>query len=142
MACPTALASNSPLCASLYSTIPSNCESPSRLSTKRKHSIGMQHAASRRGNKRAKATGRPGRPRNLWTRSRSRKLIRLYLMSPLDVNEIAAVLRSTDFEPWCVPSDIYMYKHILIAQLVKETSKNNSRSYFKNVLTRSDRVVP
>lgn len=43
-----------------------------------------------------------GRPKNGWTRSRRRKLVRLYLMTDLDVDELAATLRSDQFKPWSV----------------------------------------
>ena len=83
-----------PMDSTTYSTsTPSNFESLS--STKRKHGIKVH--ASVHINKRLKTIGRP---RNLWTRSRSRKLVRLYLMAGLDVNEIATVLRTEDFKPW------------------------------------------
>lgn len=49
--------------------------------------------------KRAK---RMGRPKNGWTATRKRKLIRLYLMTELDVLEIAQVLRAESFQPWFV----------------------------------------
>lgn len=41
-----------------------------------------------------------GRPRNGWTPTRKRKLVRLYLMTDLNVGEIAEVLRSKHFQPW------------------------------------------
>ena len=41
-----------------------------------------------------------GRPRNGWTPTRKRKLVRLYLMTDLNVGEIAEVLRGKHFEPW------------------------------------------
>jgi len=47
-----------------------------------------------------KARKAMGRPKNAWTASRSRKLVRLYLMTSLDVDEIAKVLRTKDFAPW------------------------------------------
>lgn len=41
-----------------------------------------------------------GRPRNEWTSTRLRKLVRLYLMTELDVSEISRVLSAGDFQPW------------------------------------------
>ena len=38
-----------------------------------------------------------GRPRNGWTPTRKRKLVRLYLMTDLNVGEIAEVLRDLTF---------------------------------------------
>jgi hypothetical protein len=43
-----------------------------------------------------------GRPRNGWTPTRKRKLVRLYLMTDLNVGEIAEVLRGKHFQPWYV----------------------------------------
>jgi hypothetical protein len=40
-----------------------------------------------------------GRPKNHWTPTRVRKLVRLYLMTRLDVCEIGSVLRADDFQP-------------------------------------------
>ncbi|KUJ20059.1 ankyrin [Mollisia scopiformis] len=40
-----------------------------------------------------------GRPKNAWSSSRSRKLVRLYLMTSLNVDEIVEVLRTEDFMP-------------------------------------------
>lgn len=55
--------------------------------------------------KRRKLVGRAknaiqGRPKNDWTCSRRRKLVRLYLMTDLEVDEIVKVLRTDSFEPW------------------------------------------
>lgn len=44
-----------------------------------------------------------GRPKNSWTPRRLRRLVRLYLMTNLEVAEIAKVLQSTEFKPWLVP---------------------------------------
>lgn len=41
-----------------------------------------------------------GRPKNGWTPTRLRKLVRLYLMTNLEVVEIAKVLQTKDFKPW------------------------------------------
>jgi hypothetical protein len=41
-----------------------------------------------------------GRPKNGWTASRRRKLVRLYLMTNLEVDEIAKVLRTDNFKTW------------------------------------------
>ena len=41
-----------------------------------------------------------GRPRNLWTSTRLRKLTRLYLMTNLDVVDIIKTLEAEDFAPW------------------------------------------
>ena|SRR6187402_42572 len=41
-----------------------------------------------------------GRPKNGWTPTRKRKLVRLYLMTELDVDEIGEVLRAKGFQPW------------------------------------------
>lgn len=49
-----------------------------------------------------KRVKRMGRPKNGWTATRKRKLIRLYLMTELDVLEIAQVLRAETFQPWFV----------------------------------------
>ncbi len=43
-----------------------------------------------------------GRPKNNWTPTRKRKLVRLYLMTDLDVGEIVEVLRGKGFQPWQV----------------------------------------
>jgi hypothetical protein len=43
-----------------------------------------------------------GRPKNSWTPRRLRRLVRLYLMTDLEVTEIAKVLQSTEFQPWLV----------------------------------------
>jgi hypothetical protein len=40
-----------------------------------------------------------GRPKNDWTPTRLRKLARLYLMTSLEVFEIAKVLQAKDFNP-------------------------------------------
>jgi hypothetical protein len=41
-----------------------------------------------------------GRPKNGWTASRRRKLVRLYLMTNLELDDIAKVLRTDDFKTW------------------------------------------
>jgi hypothetical protein len=41
-----------------------------------------------------------GRPKNVWTPSRRRKLVRLYLLSNLEVDEISKVLQADGFNPW------------------------------------------
>lgn len=41
-----------------------------------------------------------GRSKNAWTPSRLRKLIRMYQMTSLSVDEIVEVLRTRDFKPW------------------------------------------
>jgi hypothetical protein len=46
------------------------------------------------------ATG--GRPRNAWTSSRHRKLVRLHTLTTLSKDEIRMVLSSNEFSPWYV----------------------------------------
>jgi hypothetical protein len=69
--------------------------SQSQASKKRKGSS-YQHAVAP-AEKRIK---RMGRPKNGWTATRKRKLIRLYLNTELDVVEISQVLRAENFQPW------------------------------------------
>ncbi|KAE8443631.1 hypothetical protein EG329_001489 [Mollisiaceae sp. DMI_Dod_QoI] len=66
----------------------------SRASTKRKY--GHKVHKLEHGPKRQRVMGRP---RNGWSPTRLRKLVRLYLMTNLDVIEISKVLRSKDFKP-------------------------------------------
>ncbi|KAK0100667.1 hypothetical protein ONS95_007119 [Cadophora gregata] len=40
-----------------------------------------------------------GRPKNAWTSSRKRKLVRLYSLTTLDKDEIRQVLKDHDFDP-------------------------------------------
>lgn len=63
---------------------------------KRKRSNHAQHTRDGAGNKKRKTIGRP---KNDWTPSRQRKLIRLYLMTDLTVEEIIRVLRRRGFAP-------------------------------------------
>ncbi len=65
--------------------------------TKRKRSNHVQDDGSRTSKKKRKTIGRPN---NDWTPSRSRKLVRLYLMTDLTIEEIIKVLRARDFAPW------------------------------------------
>ncbi|KAE8440309.1 hypothetical protein EG329_009451 [Mollisiaceae sp. DMI_Dod_QoI] len=69
---------------------------PPQHSKKRKYESSIAKFQNRVNNKRVKAIGRP---KNGWTPSRSRKLVRLYLMSGLNVDEIATVLRTKKFKP-------------------------------------------
>ncbi|KAF4632035.1 hypothetical protein G7Y89_g6091 [Cudoniella acicularis] len=62
----------------------------------RKRKYGHRAQVLERGSKRQKIMGRP---RNGWTPTRLRKLVRLYLMTNLDVVEISKVLRTKDFKP-------------------------------------------
>ncbi|KAE8449963.1 hypothetical protein EG329_007102 [Mollisiaceae sp. DMI_Dod_QoI] len=64
--------------------------------TKRKRSNHVQDDGSRTSKKKRKTIGRPN---NDWTPSRSRKLVRLYLMTDLTIGEIIKVLRARDFAP-------------------------------------------
>ncbi len=116
--CPsTRLASRTiPSPSSLFSTSPSTTKSSifssadSVLSTspasplscttfKRKHGRGLHEA--KHGPKRRKVMGRP---KNAWTPTRLRKLVRLYLMTNLKVTQIAKVLQAKDFHPRYVSS--------------------------------------
>jgi hypothetical protein len=63
---------------------------------KRKRRTIVQDGTSRVDKKRKTITGRPT---NKWTPSRSRKLVRLYLMTDLSTEEIRKVLRARDFAP-------------------------------------------
>jgi hypothetical protein len=65
-------------------------------SSKRKCSNHVQHTRDGGGNKKRKTIGRP---KNDWTPSRSRKLVRLYLMTDLSIEEIIRVLRTRGFAP-------------------------------------------
>ncbi|CZR52604.1 uncharacterized protein PAC_02481 [Phialocephala subalpina] len=44
-------------------------------------------------------TNKGGRPRNAWTSSRRRKLVRLYTLTTLNINEIVSVLKAHGFNP-------------------------------------------
>ncbi|KAN0102290.1 ankyrin [Hyaloscypha variabilis] len=68
---------------------------PSRLECQNRNSSVVEHGSTHI-HKRAK---RMGRPRNHWTPTRVRKLVRLYLLTSLDVCEIGSVLRADDFQP-------------------------------------------
>jgi hypothetical protein len=68
---------------------------PSRLECQNRKSSVVEHGSTHI-HKRAK---RMGRPRNHWTPTRVRKLVRLYLLTSLDVCEIGSVLRADDFQP-------------------------------------------
>jgi hypothetical protein len=94
---PPSSAMDLPLCVPSNLAISPSCEIPSRPLMKRKQGSGMLDVTIRAGNKRTKIMGRP---RNAWTPSKSRKLVRLYLMTNLSVDEIAIVLRTKDFKPW------------------------------------------
>ncbi|KUJ10636.1 ankyrin [Mollisia scopiformis] len=82
------------------STIPISNERPSThlkaSSNKRKRQHGAKPGENSCGIKKQKLIGRP---RNSWTKSRLRKLVRLYLMTDLSVQDIAIVLRAKDFSP-------------------------------------------
>lgn len=41
-----------------------------------------------------------GRPKNLWTPSRCRKLARLYILTTLNVDEVVQALYTKTFAPW------------------------------------------
>ncbi|KAF8866091.1 ankyrin [Acephala macrosclerotiorum] len=73
-------------------------EGQNTTKTKRKRSNCPQDGGSKAAtsNKRRKTMGRPN---NDWTPSRSRKLVRLYLMTDLTIEEIIRVLRAKDFAP-------------------------------------------
>jgi len=75
--------------------IPTAAPSLSPASTKRKHGQGMQQVECLLKRRRL-----IGRPTNCWTRTRLRQLVRLYLMTNLDVTEISKVLRAGEFKPW------------------------------------------
>lgn len=62
----------------------------------RKHSVVSQDDENPAANKKRKTLGRP---KIDWTPSRSRKLVRLYLMTDLTVEEIKRVIRSKGFRP-------------------------------------------
>jgi hypothetical protein len=64
--------------------------------TKKRKGASFEHVVTPAG----KRTKRMGRPKNGWTATRKRKLIRLYLMTELDVAEISQVLRAENFQPW------------------------------------------
>lgn len=76
-------------------TTPSKARSAKR---KRKDAVEMGDKSSNISNR--KRRNIIGRPRNDWTRSRSRKLVRLYLMTDLRVEEIVKVLQAKSFSPW------------------------------------------
>jgi hypothetical protein len=88
-----------------------------------------------------------GRPKNGWTPTRLRKLVRLYLMTNLDVVEISKVLRAKGFEPWSV----YFYSPVSRAHLnlemtdisnsVNAMSKNSLISFCRVVQTRFEAVA-
>lgn len=80
---------------------------------------------------------RMGRPKNGWTPTRKRKLIRLYLMTDLDVVDIAQVLRREHFQPWSALRFLWILRFADVRP-VNETFKSSSRSYFKIARTRSD----
>src|SRR4051794_15908678 len=72
-----------------------------------------------------------GRPKNDWTPSRRRKLVRLYLMTNLEPKEIARVLRDGSFSPW-----YGFISHILTWRLIRRvlvygTSKTSSQLSYK-----------
>lgn len=73
------------------------CVTPSSVSSRKRTAAGNYAGLSTP--KRRKPMGRP---RNDWTASRRRKLIRLYLMTELNVGELGATLRSDRFQPWYV----------------------------------------
>jgi hypothetical protein len=47
-----------------------------------------------------KSSRQGGRPPNKWTRTRLRKLTRLYLLTDLDLDGIINCLRTEEFQPW------------------------------------------
>ncbi|KAF8866094.1 ankyrin [Acephala macrosclerotiorum] len=67
-----------------------------KLNNKRKRRTILQGGTGEVGKKRKI---NKGRPRNGWTPSRSRKLVRLYLMTELTNDEIIKVLRAKGFSP-------------------------------------------
>jgi len=79
---------------------------PSRLECQ--NSSVVEHGSTHI-HKRAK---RMGRPRNHWTPTRVRKLVRLYLLTRLDVCEIGSVLRADDFQP----RHVHISNHVPIAK--------------------------
>jgi hypothetical protein len=67
-----------------------------------------------------------GRPRNGWTPTRKRKLVRLYLMTELNVGEIAEVLRAKHFQPWYGCSNMNSTARPLLTNAaVKEIFRHN-----------------
>ena len=103
-------------------------------SAKRKGSLDKHGTVS--GYKRLKPMGRP---KNGWTPSKKRKLVRLYVMTELDVGEIAAVIQAKRFQPWLVA--IYStIPSLSIAQtlLVNEIFRNNLTPSCKHGQTKYD----
>lgn len=80
---------------SLPTTSQSLLFSPESSSSKKRKGSPYKHAAAPT----EKRVKRMGRPKNGWTATRKRKLIRLYLMTELDVGEISQVLRAETFQP-------------------------------------------
>ncbi len=66
-----------------------------------------------------------GRPRNGWTPTRKRKLVRLYLMTELNVGEIAEVLRAKHFQPWYVDPTTNFFPITYKFVTVNEISRHN-----------------
>jgi hypothetical protein len=71
------------------------------------------------------ATG--GRPRNAWTSSRHRKLVRLHTLTTLSKEEIGIVLSSNDFNPWyvhcgCLYSVLFFFL-LLLPNSVRDIGK-------------------
>lgn len=126
---------------SVFSTpvsIPSSTSSHAGAPTTRKRGRGTQEAKISQ--KRRKVIGRP---KNGWTASRRRKLVRLYLMTNLEVNEIAKVLRTENFKPWYAPRSIRGVKKKKTDKnvLANETSKLSSQPSYKPDQARFDQRV-
>lgn len=84
---------------SILDSVPSSTTSPRGSPENRKRGRGTHEVQISQ-----KRTKVMGRPRNGWTASRRRKVVRLYLMTNLEVDEIAKVLRTDNFKTWWIPS--------------------------------------
>jgi hypothetical protein len=90
----------------------------------KKRKNGVQDQGRTPAQKRLKSMGRP---RNGWTPTRKRKLVRLYLMTELNVGEIAEVLRAKHFQPWYVLQDVNSV--LLLTNSLQQTRHSNAIKY-------------
>jgi hypothetical protein len=74
-----------------------------------------------------------GRPRNEWTPSRRRKLVRLYTLTNLDKEEIQVVLKDGGFSPRYV--QLYIF-HISIRQKLSIASTSDVQKKLRQLLPR------
>ncbi|KAH7323584.1 hypothetical protein BKA65DRAFT_540230 [Rhexocercosporidium sp. MPI-PUGE-AT-0058] len=101
------ICSTSPILGSTAASAPSSSTSSSPIKSKKRRHVPFSNHVAIPVKKRSKLMGRP---KNNWTPARKRKLVRLYLMTELGVEEIADVLQAKGFQPWAQVKLLRDYK--------------------------------